>query len=261
MLVVGPSGSGKSTLALAIGGLIPRDIPAAVGGHLALDDREIGRLGPAVVASRIGMVWQDPDSQLVMERVEDDVAFGLENRAWPRPAMRTRVPEVLDEVGLDGLERQRSRRLSGGQQQRLALAGALAPRPGVLVLDEPTANLDPAGAVAFMERLAALRAERSTTIVLIEHLVEAAWPMADRILALDGEGRPIDFGTPQEVGAPIGGAAARRRDLVARGRRTADRRRREGRSRASVRGPSRLPKGRRSSRHPTSVSGSIGPSP
>jgi energy-coupling factor transport system ATP-binding protein len=159
MLVVGPSGSGKSTLALAIGGLIPRDIPAAVGGHLALEDREIGRLGPAVVAARIGMVWQDPDSQLVLERVEDDVAFGLENRAWPRTAMRTRVPEVLDEVGLDGLERQRSRRLSGGQQQRLALAGALAPRPGVLVLDEPTANLDPAGAVAFMERLAALRAE------------------------------------------------------------------------------------------------------
>jgi energy-coupling factor transport system ATP-binding protein len=102
-------------------------------------------------------------------------------------------------MGLDGLERQRSRRLSGGQQQRLALAGALAPRPGVLVLDEPTSNLDPAGATAFMERLASLRDERSTTIVLIEHLVEAAWPMADRILALDGEGRLIDFGTPQEV--------------------------------------------------------------
>ena len=199
LLVVGPSGSGKSTLALAIGGLIPRDIPAAVGGHLALDDREIRSLAPAAVAARIGMVWQDPDSQLVMERVEDDVAFGLENRAWPRPAMRSRIPGLLDEVGLDGLERQRSRRLSGGQQQRLALAGALAPRPGVLVLDEPTANLDPAGALAFMERLASLRAERSTTIVLIEHLVEAAWPMADRVLALDGEGRPIDFGTPQEV--------------------------------------------------------------
>jgi energy-coupling factor transporter ATP-binding protein EcfA2 len=199
MLVVGPSGSGKSTLALAIGGLIPRDIPAAMGGHLAIDDREIRSLEPTAVAARVGMVWQDPDSQLVMERVEDDVAFGLENRAWPRSAMRARVPEVLGEMGLHALDRQRSRRLSGGQQQRLALAGALAPRPGVLVLDEPTANLDPAGATAFMASLAGLRAERSTTIVLIEHLVDAAWPMADRVLALDGDGRPIDFGTPQEV--------------------------------------------------------------
>ncbi len=199
MLVVGPSGSGKSTLALAIGGLIPRDIPAAMGGHLALDDREIRSLEPTAVAARVGMVWQDPDSQLVMERVEDDVAFGLENRAWPRPEMRSRIPEVLDALGLHGLERERSRRLSGGQQQRLALAGALAALPDVLVLDEPTANLDPAGAAAFMAGLAGLRAQRSTTIVLVEHLVEASWPMADRILALDGEGRRIDFGTPQEV--------------------------------------------------------------
>jgi energy-coupling factor transport system ATP-binding protein len=209
MLVVGPSGSGKSTLALAIGGLIPRDIPAAMGGLLSLDGREIRGLEPTAVAARVGMVWQDPDSQLVMERVEDDTAFGLENRGWARPAMRSRVPEVLDEMGLAGLERQRSRRLSGGQQQRLALAGALAPRPDILVLDEPTANLDPPGAAEFMERLAALRAERSTTIVLIEHLVEAAWPMADLILALDGDGRPIDFGTPRDVER---GSAARLRD-------------------------------------------------
>ena len=199
MLVIGPSGSGKSTLALAIGGMIPREIPAAMGGLLSLDGREIRGLEPTAVAARVGMVWQDPDSQLVMERVEDDLAFGLENRGWPRAAMRSRVPEVLDEMGLAGLERERSRRLSGGQQQRLALAGALAPRPDILVLDEPTANLDPPGAADFMERLAALRSERSTTIVLIEHLVEAAWPMADLILALDGDGRPIDFGTPREV--------------------------------------------------------------
>jgi len=166
-------------------------------------------LEPAAVAARVGMVWQDPDSQLVMERVEDDVAFGLENRGWPRDAMRRRVPEALDEMGLGGLERQPSRRLSGGQQQRLALAGALAPRPDVLVLDEPTANLDPEGAAAFMERLAALRAQRSTTIVLIEHLVEAAWPMADLILALDDAGRAIDVGTPSQVAER---SAARLRD-------------------------------------------------
>lgn len=211
MLVVGPSGSGKSTLALAIGGLIPRDIPAAMGGHLALDDREIRALEPTAVTARVGMVWQDPDSQLVMERVQDDVAFGLENRAWPRPAMGSRVPEALDEVGLHGLAAARTRRLSGGEQQRLALAGTLAPRPGVLVLDEPTANLDPVGAAEFMERLARLRAERSTTIVLIEHLVEAAWPLADVILALDEAGRPIDVARCRDLAAGRGRAAPPRR--------------------------------------------------
>jgi energy-coupling factor transporter ATP-binding protein EcfA2 len=210
MLVVGPSGSGKSTLALAIGGLLPREIPASMGGLLSLDGQEIRGLPPTTVAARVGMVWQDPDSQLVMERVEDDVAFGLENRGWPLSDMRARVPDVLTEVGLQGLERQRSRRLSGGEQQRLALAGALAPSPDVLVLDEPTANLDPAAAAAFMARLGALRAEGSTTIVLIEHLVEAAWPMADLILALDGEGHPIDVGTPAEVARR---SAARMRDV------------------------------------------------
>ncbi len=134
-----------------------------------------------------------------MERVEDDVAFGLESRGWPPAAMRARVPEALAEVGLDGLERRRTATLSGGQQQRLALAGALAPRPGILVLDEPTANLDPPAARAFAARLAALRASRAVTIVLVEHRVDIAWPLADTVLALGQDGRPIDVGQPTDV--------------------------------------------------------------
>ena len=134
-----------------------------------------------------------------MERVEDDVAFGLENRAWPRVGMQGRVPQVLAEVGLAGMERARSRRLSGGQQQRLALAGALAPRPGLLVLDEPTANLDPEGAAALMATLAAISQAKAATVVLIEHQVDLAWPLADVVLALDVVGRPIDVGAPADV--------------------------------------------------------------
>lgn len=149
-------------------------------------------------------MFQDPASQLVMERVEDDVAFGLENRGWPRAAMRARVPEAIEEAGLEGLGRRRSVHLSGGQQQRLALAGVLAPRPGVLVLDEPTANLDPDGARAFFERLAAIRAARAATIVLVEHRVDLAWPLADRVLALGRDGRPLDLGTPESVVARSG---------------------------------------------------------
>ncbi len=136
-----------------------------------------------------------------MERVEDDVAFGLEARGWPVGRMRQRVPEALADAGLDGLGRRRSRRLSGGQQQRLALAGVLAALPGLLVLDEPTANLDPPGAAAFLDRVAALGRTRTTSVVLIEHRVEQAWAMADMVLALDAGGRPIDVGLPGEVAA------------------------------------------------------------
>jgi energy-coupling factor transport system ATP-binding protein len=199
LLVVGPSGSGKSTLALALAGLIPRDIPAAVTGELLLGGTHVGALERPALAARVGLVFQDPATQLVMERAEDDVAFGLENRGWPVERMRARVPQALAEAGLGGLERRRSRRLSGGQQQRLALAGVLAPLPEVIVLDEPTANLDPPGADAFLEQLRALRDRRTTTMILIEHRVERAWSLADLVLALDGAGRPIDLGSPEAV--------------------------------------------------------------
>ena len=134
-----------------------------------------------------------------MERVEDDVAFGLENRGWPLESMRARVPEALAEVGLGGFERRRPSHLSGGEQQRLALAGVLAPRPGLLVLDEPTANLDLAGADALLGRLLELRERRASTVVLIEHDVDRAWPLADLVLALGRDGAPIDVGVPADV--------------------------------------------------------------
>ncbi len=199
LLVVGPSGSGKSTLALALAGLVPREFPGDWRGRLMVDGLDPVTATGAEVAARVGLVFQDPESQLVMDRVEDDVAFGLESRGWSREAMLTRVPEALAEVGLGGLGRQRSTTLSGGQQQRLALAGALAPRPGILVLDEPTANLDPPAARAFAARLAALRAARVVTIVLVEHRVDVAWPIADKVLALGPDGRPIDVGRPGQV--------------------------------------------------------------
>ncbi len=133
-----------------------------------------------------------------MERVADDVAFGLENRAWSLERMIARVPEALAELGLAGFDRRRSAELSGGEQQRLALAGVMAPGPRVVVLDEPTSNLDPGGTAAVLERVAALQANGST-IVLVEHRVELAWPLADRVLALGQDGSPIDFGRPAAV--------------------------------------------------------------
>jgi energy-coupling factor transporter ATP-binding protein EcfA2 len=199
LLVIGPSGSGKSTLGLALAGLIPRDIPGEWSGSLCVDGRETRSFGAGELGARAGLVFQDPSRQIVMDRVEDDIAFGLENRAWPRPAMSARVPQVLAEVGLGGFERRVARELSGGQQQRLALGGVLAPMPGLLVLDEPTANLDPAGSADFLDAVADGRATHGATVVLIEHRVELAWPIADLVLALGPDGAPIAFGSPGRV--------------------------------------------------------------
>jgi energy-coupling factor transport system ATP-binding protein len=199
LVVTGPSGSGKSTLARAIAGLVPWAAPGRLEGDLRVDGRPVGNTDPAALVARVGVVFQDPSSQLVMERAEDDVAFGLEGRGWPVPTMHARVPAALAEAGLAGFERRRTARLSGGELQRLALAGAFAPHPGLLVLDEPTANLDPAGALAFAERLATVRATRASTIVLVEHRADLAWPLADVVLALAADGTPLALGAPAEL--------------------------------------------------------------
>ncbi len=210
LVVVGPSGSGKSSVARGLAGLLPFQFPGEWQGSLRINDIEVAKADVegvpplTTVSLGAGIVLQDPASQLVMERVGDDVAFGLENLAWPMAAMRGRVPEVLSLVGLAGFEGRRSTRLSGGEQQRVAIAGVLAVAPGLLVLDEPTANLDPAGAAAVFRILQELRARRGATIVLVEHRAELAWPIADLVLALDDDGRPIDVGPPQDVLARSG---------------------------------------------------------
>jgi energy-coupling factor transport system ATP-binding protein len=175
-----------------IAGLLPADVPGELAGTLEVGD------GPPVLG-RAGILFQDPGSQLVAERADDDVAFGLENRAWSLDAMRRRVPDALAGVGLAGFEARRPNRLSGGEQQRLALAGVEAPVPQVFVLDEPTANLDTDGAAAVYDRVAALATARETTIVLVDHRADRAWPLADLVLALDTDGSAIDLGPPAAV--------------------------------------------------------------
>ena len=190
-------------------GLLPREFPGRWHGSVRIGDTDVaaGAGSPATTRSLgAGIVLQDPASQLVMERVGDDVAFGLENAAWPLEAMRRRVPEALAAVGLAGFEDRRSTRLSGGEQQRVAVAGVLAMEPGLLVLDEPTASLDPEGAASIAAILRQLRDGRSTTIVLVEHRAELAWPLADLVLALGLDGRPIDVGPPADVLARSGAA-------------------------------------------------------
>lgn len=200
LLVLGPSGSGKSTLARALAGLVPHVLPGTWWGRLAVGDLEVAETPARVLGERVGLVFQDPESQLVMARVEDDVAFGLENRGWPTAEMRRAVPDALEAVGLAGFERRATATLSGGEQQRLAIADVLAPAPRLLVFDEPTANLDPPGMHATLARIGELASARRHTVVLVEHRLEAALPLADDVLVLDGAGRQLAFAAADQVG-------------------------------------------------------------
>jgi energy-coupling factor transport system ATP-binding protein len=200
LLVLGPSGSGKSTLARALAGLVPHTLAGDWRGSLRVGDLEIETTPARFLGERVGLVFQDPDCQLVMARVDDEVAFGLENRGRPRAEMRIRVPQALGEVGLAGFEPRATATLSGGEKQRLAIADVLVARPSLLVFDEPTANLDPPGMYETLRRIAELARRREHTIVLIEHRLEAALPLADDVLLLDGAGRQLAFAPAGSIG-------------------------------------------------------------
>ncbi len=175
--VVGPNGGGKSTLVRLLNGLLRPD-----QGHLLVSGRDPAT-EPIEVRKYVGVLFQNPESGLVAPFVEDDVAFGLENLGVPREKMRERVAGAMRAVGLAGYERREPHTLSGGEKQRVALAGLLAVEPEILVLDEPTSMLDAAGRREVLERLEALRGEK-TILHVTHHLEELA--NADRILVLNG---------------------------------------------------------------------------
>jgi len=200
LLLLGPSGSGKSTIGLCLAGLIPASVPAAVEGAIILDGRDAAEMTVSERTAQMGIVFQDPEAQFCMLTVEDEVAFGLENLAIPRSEMGGGIRESLELVGLDEHRRERVDRLSGGQKQRLALACALARRPPILFLDEPTANLDPAARHEFFQLLGSLRREQPTlTIIVVEHILDDLISMVDRVLLLGAEGILHAGGAPGEI--------------------------------------------------------------
>ncbi len=181
--VVGPNGGGKSTLVRLLNGLLRPD-----QGHVLVSGHDPAA-EPFEVRKYIGVLFQNPESGLVAPFVEDDVAFGLENLGVPREQMKVRVAGAIRAVGLEGYERREPHTLSGGEKQRVALAGLLAVEPEVLVLDEPTSMLDAAGRREILERLAALRGEK--TVLHVSHHLEELLD-ADRILVLNGGGLVAD---------------------------------------------------------------------
>jgi energy-coupling factor transporter ATP-binding protein EcfA2 len=198
VLLAGPSGCGKSTLALAIAGLIPSRIAGHLSGSLCLDERQISVMDIHEVSQHIGMVFQNPEDQLIHLDVEAEVAFGPENLALPRADIERRVVESLKATGIERLRKQETFALSGGQKQRVAISATLAMLPRVLVLDEPTSDLDPVGTQEVLSVLRYLNRVHRMTILLIEHKIDEIIPWVDRVLLMD-EGRIVIDAPPRKA--------------------------------------------------------------
>lgn len=198
-LLLGPSGSGKSTLGLALNGLIPHDIPADVTGTIEVQGLDTKTATPAQLSPHVAMVFQDPDAQLVTGTVLDEVCFGTENLLLPVDEILRRAEWALRKVGLWTRRADNPDSLSGGGRQRLAIACALAMGAPLLVLDEPTANLDPAGVEEVYAVLAEIVRDHDRSILLIEHNLDEAMALATRLIVLDEAGHVAFDGKPRTV--------------------------------------------------------------
>jgi len=201
VLVTGASGSGKSTLLAAVAGLLD-DEGAEITGELTVDGGS-----PAAARGRLGMLAQDPDSQLVMTRAGDDVAFGLENAGLPAELIWPQVDRALAAVGFPHGRDRATQALSGGEKQRLVLAGALARRPGLLLLDEPTSQLDADGAELVRTAVARTTTDRGTTVLVVDHDAGPWLPLVDRVVELV-DGGLVEHGpgwrpTPRAAGLSL----------------------------------------------------------
>ena len=207
VLVVGSSGSGKSTLLRCANGLVPHSSGGRFSGAVFAGDRSTREHRPRELADTVGFVHQDPEAQFVVDHVETDLAFVLENLGADAKTMRRRVEEVLDALAIAHLRDRAPATLSGGERQRCAIAGALASAPAVLVLDEPTSQLDPQGADDVLAAVARLNADLGTTVVIAEHRLERAAPIADRAVLVE-QGAIANDGAPGAVLASYAGAPA-----------------------------------------------------
>lgn len=190
--IIGHNGSGKSTTVRLIDGLLK-----AESGQIFIEGQELTEENVWDIRHKIGMVFQNPDNQFVGATVEDDVAFGLENKGLPLEEMRKRVKDALDLVGMSKFANREPARLSGGQKQRVAIAGAVALRPRIIILDESTSMLDPEGRLELIKTMKNIREQYGITVISITHdLDEIA--LSDRVLVMK-EGRVESSSTPREL--------------------------------------------------------------
>ncbi len=190
--IVGHNGSGKSTTVRLIDGLLE-----AESGEIVIDGQRLTEENVWDIRRQIGMVFQNPDNQFVGATVEDDVAFGLENQGLSRPEMKKRVEEALDLVGMSDFKKREPARLSGGQKQRVAIAGVVALRPAILILDEATSMLDPEGRRELIETVKGIRKDYDMTVISITHDLEEV-AMSDRVLVMK-KGEIESTSSPREL--------------------------------------------------------------
>lgn len=198
VVVAGESGSGKSTLLRCFNGLVPHFSGGRFGGAVHVSGFDTRRFGPRVLSAAVGFVFQDPDAQRVAAIVEDELAFGMEQLGVPGLTMRKRIEEVLDLLGIADLRDREMETLSGGERQRVAVAAALTMQPRILVLDEPTSQLDPWGADDVVSALERLNQDLGLTVIMAEHRLERVIAPADRLSVLGSGGALVD-GTPRDV--------------------------------------------------------------
>jgi len=185
VLIAGGSGSGKSSLARAIAGLIPDFYGGHYAGAVSLAGKILRQTDRREIAQMVSMVFQDPESQLVMSNVTQEIVFGMENLGMPNHLMQRRLVEVADSLGLSNCLNRSLPELSGGKKQKVALASALAVQPRILILDEPTSQLDPVASEEIFAMIKRLNEENGITVILVEQRLERCFQLADRILVMD----------------------------------------------------------------------------
>lgn len=197
--VIGRNLSGKSTLCQALVGLVPHFYRGAYGGHVFIDGIEVGETEVSELASKIGIVFQNPFTQVTGSKltVYEEIAFGLENLGISREEMKKRIDYSLELLNIYKYKDRNPFDLSGGQMQRMAIASIIAMRPEVIVLDEPTSQLDPQGSEEVFKAVQSLSGE-GMTIIMVEHKMEKIAKYSDRVMLLD-HGELVDFDTPQKI--------------------------------------------------------------
>jgi energy-coupling factor transporter ATP-binding protein EcfA2 len=199
VLLLGASGCGKSTLAFTLNGLIPHSVGGMMSGRVVVDGLDTQQHPVADLARRVGILFQDPDAQLVTFKVEDEIVFGLENLCVPPATMEPRLEAALAAVHLSAARLRPLDTLSGGERQRVALAALLAVEPEILIFDEPTAHLDPVGTGDIFALIAELKASGRHTILLIEHKLDELMHLVDRVVLLGDGGNILADGPPRTL--------------------------------------------------------------
>jgi len=198
VLLCGPTGAGKTTLCRTFLGLIPHFFGGIMEGEVTVLGISTKEIEPSKLAADVGIVFQNPQDQLVAMSVEEEVAFGPENLGLPREEIKGRVDESLGLLKISHLRERSPHELSSGQQQKVAIASILAMRPSVLILDEPTSQLDPRSSVDIINFVKELNRYEGITVVLAEHRLETAAPYADKVVVIDKGGIYV-CGPPREV--------------------------------------------------------------